>query len=969
MFYVGVVENRIDPLKLGRCQVRVVGLHTEDKAALPTKDLPWAYPVQPITSAAMSGIGYAPVGPVEGTWVMVVFRDKDNQMPIMLGTIGGIPMPSTSENVDLTSAIGTTPSANSNTSTSAPPSSGTSPKMTSAPAPITDSDSIIGPLAKLIAKAESGSAGYNAYNRGTSGGKIVGGSGPISLTTMSIQEIMEKQALPPGDSNRLFAVGKYQCIPVTLKAACQSLNIDTSTKFNEKIQDIICQEYLVCRKRPPLVAYYKNPDKNNEDLLKKAGASLAAEFSSIEDPNYLGYPYGGPDGKYYKGGNRAHTMWAVLKPTLIAEWEFRNEGKGKSSPLAKEGVEKTDAEKASTTTAGGAGDALDKLLNILNDTFGLQIPIGGKDKSGEPSDGGAVNTNIGFTDPTGKYPLYQNEPDTNRLAINNKIEETIVFKKEAAREITVPIANGGTWDQPAISYNATYPFNHVWQSESGHVMEFDDTQDCERVQIYHRKGSYIEWDANGSQINKIVGDGYEIVDRNGYVFVKGAQNVSVVGSLNVRTDNIFNLDVSGVANINIFSDANINVSGDTNFATQGELNIKASKINMESTGEINIKSATDTNIQSLADLHLKSNANMFIGSKTNTNISAAEGLLNIQSKGDINAKTEAAIKLQSTGDANIKTGANLKLEAAGTGNLKSGDTLAMDGSIINIQNGSSASADEAGDAVGPSNAGQADIELPVETRETSGVDSLPQLTITGRGSEVGFDSPDAGDPSAYAQEQIDKNIIVPGQINQPKIEIEKSAPGASSSTAPIGANCDIIYNMDPSQFSPTMKLSKHFTLGDLTKGGTRIPRVVYNVNGRDWKPQEIVCNLKGLAENVLDKIVDKYGKDSFIITSAFRRPPYNGQPGDLGTQKEGGDHPVGCAADLSFKGGKNRTYEICKELPALLGSWNQIIMEYNGDQYWIHVAFKYNGNKGHCFTMNHHQTYGGTFPNGGFVLV
>ena len=63
--YTGCVENRQDPLKLGRCQVRVVGLHNHDKTNLKTEDLPWAYPMQPVTSAATSGIGHSPLGPVE----------------------------------------------------------------------------------------------------------------------------------------------------------------------------------------------------------------------------------------------------------------------------------------------------------------------------------------------------------------------------------------------------------------------------------------------------------------------------------------------------------------------------------------------------------------------------------------------------------------------------------------------------------------------------------------------------------------------------------------------------------------------------------------------------------------------------------------------------------------------------------------------------------------------------------------
>jgi len=90
MFYTGVVENRIDPLKLGRCQVRIVGLHTHDKSQLPTQELPWSIPVQPIGSAAMNGIGFTPVGPVEGTTVIIMFADQEQQQPIMLGTVGGI---------------------------------------------------------------------------------------------------------------------------------------------------------------------------------------------------------------------------------------------------------------------------------------------------------------------------------------------------------------------------------------------------------------------------------------------------------------------------------------------------------------------------------------------------------------------------------------------------------------------------------------------------------------------------------------------------------------------------------------------------------------------------------------------------------------------------------------------------------------------------------------------------------------
>ncbi len=87
-WWIGVVENRMDPEKMGRCKVRIFGYHTESKTLLPTKDLPWCMPIQPITSAANSGIGSSPLGPIEGTWVIGFFLDgEDMQQPAMFGTI------------------------------------------------------------------------------------------------------------------------------------------------------------------------------------------------------------------------------------------------------------------------------------------------------------------------------------------------------------------------------------------------------------------------------------------------------------------------------------------------------------------------------------------------------------------------------------------------------------------------------------------------------------------------------------------------------------------------------------------------------------------------------------------------------------------------------------------------------------------------------------------------------------------
>jgi hypothetical protein len=89
VWFFGVVENRDDPLMLGRLQVRIVGLHPDDKTLVPTEDLPWAAIVMPMTNShAFAGTGMSPVGAVIGTQVIGFFLDgMDRQQPILMGTL------------------------------------------------------------------------------------------------------------------------------------------------------------------------------------------------------------------------------------------------------------------------------------------------------------------------------------------------------------------------------------------------------------------------------------------------------------------------------------------------------------------------------------------------------------------------------------------------------------------------------------------------------------------------------------------------------------------------------------------------------------------------------------------------------------------------------------------------------------------------------------------------------------------
>lgn len=82
VWWTGEIENIIDPLAIGRCQVRIFGWYGEEIA---TKDLPWAHPLYPLNnSKAFSA-------PDVGDWVVGFFMDSEGgQFPVMLGVMPGL---------------------------------------------------------------------------------------------------------------------------------------------------------------------------------------------------------------------------------------------------------------------------------------------------------------------------------------------------------------------------------------------------------------------------------------------------------------------------------------------------------------------------------------------------------------------------------------------------------------------------------------------------------------------------------------------------------------------------------------------------------------------------------------------------------------------------------------------------------------------------------------------------------------
>ncbi len=89
MWFLGVVEDLADPLKLGRIRVRIFQEHDD---GIDTGDLPWAIAMMPVTSASAKGKGRSPTGIAIGTYVYGFYMDgREKQFPAVTHSWHTIP--------------------------------------------------------------------------------------------------------------------------------------------------------------------------------------------------------------------------------------------------------------------------------------------------------------------------------------------------------------------------------------------------------------------------------------------------------------------------------------------------------------------------------------------------------------------------------------------------------------------------------------------------------------------------------------------------------------------------------------------------------------------------------------------------------------------------------------------------------------------------------------------------------------
>ena len=265
-------------------------------------------------------------------------------------------------------------------------------------------------------------------------------------------------------------------------------------------------------------------------------------------------------------------------------------------------------------------------------------------------DDGPENTGI----PTATKPYLENVSDS-------AVQETRGFWEEPNPKGIIGSAN------PYIS--GAYPFNHVFESESGHITEVDDSPGAERLYRQHAEGTFEEIHPDGSMVTKIVGDNYEIVIGSENIVIKGSQNITVEGSVRelIKGDYIQEIegdffqkihknhrvkvgasDPGGNREEEIVGNHAFNINDDVNGRIGGDVVINSEKSKWEIIGGQYTMAVGGEKMDSNPGgfgIYITSSSDYLLSVSDNLSISTISGIVSVKSGSTLNMKSAAAMTI------------------------------------------------------------------------------------------------------------------------------------------------------------------------------------------------------------------------------------------------------------------------------------------------------------------------------------
>lgn len=761
VFYTGVVEDRQDPMMLGRVRVRVVGVHSEDKAEIPTSSLPWAAVVQPANNPINSGVGTSPNGLVEGSWVLVFFTDGINlQCPVVLGSLPGI-----------------------NASAKLVTQQQQTAAVVSAPVAATPANATLGYISE---KYESGGKGPGVISggKGDYGGKSYG-TYQLSLNQKTLSNFVKQSAFRSELNTVDIANTEFDAI-------WKRIASEKTAEFKQDQHDFIEKTHFVpCLNKLSFLDVQNRGDAINEMIWSYS----------------VQYGPGGGSKKIIRALNGKNVQ--ELSDADIIELCYNDRrnmvsSDFKSSP-SQHGALKTRFENEKKDILAITGQKPSAGLKpadpLPKDSYGTPDEGQATIKSERPAT--VVRGNAGFADPNGQYPRdgYLGKPDTNRLARNQEINRTI----QKVKRLSTVKGNGFT--EPHL-FEPTYPLNKVYESEAGHIIEIDDTPGKDRIHIYHRSGSFIEFHPDGTIVKKSVLDDKEVVIRDKSVYVFG-------------------------------------------------------------------------------------NSTVFV-----------EGDATIQSLGNMTLETEANMTMRAAGNFTIEAGGNMNVAVSNIIDIAAGTKMNQYAPLIE-QNPGQKSPNV-----------KVDIGAKIELQKIVKDEDPPQTPDD-------YDFENGGNNQTYAtKKELDETAGFQTDSGPSTTKPQTTTVPQATVAAPT---TDDIASAE--KFGPAFKLSNTFTLADLTTNTAAFKYTLKAQAGLTEK--DIVTNLRNVATYVLEPLVERFGRNGFIISNAFRHV----------TGSKASQHHKGQAVDIQFPGNADNIPHIANEIRQLLPSFDQLILEFHARNPVIHISW------------------------------
>ena len=254
------------------------------------------------------------------------------------------------------------------------------------------------------------------------------------------------------------------------------------------------------------------------------------------------------------------------------------------------------------------------VVGFFQDGSDAQQPIIIGTLPGVPSTLPDTDSKKGFQDAVnGVYPKYT-ETDVNRLAVgddDNPHSSLTIRKADRTKSIgradfnevqgfmsdidnqTIAGDDGTNFSEPEVPHKTSYPYNHVYESEAGHIREMDDTPSHERIHERHASGSGYEIGPDGTKVTRVKKDNYDLITGDHFAHIKGNHSTTVDGGVRVFVNADASSDDQNYT-IEVGNNANVNIQ-----VNKGDVNVVTNE------GDVNMKSGRNLNIQTTQGFRLQ----------------------------------------------------------------------------------------------------------------------------------------------------------------------------------------------------------------------------------------------------------------------------------------------------------------------------------------------------------------------------